>query len=125
MIVLGFGVVILLGTFLLHLPISARDGQWTSWLTCLFTATSATCVTGLVQVDTFLHWSGFGQLVLLVLLQLGGLGFVTLLTLISMMMGQRIGLSQRMAMASALNLPNMRGVVRIVRHALVGTFVHP
>ena len=123
LIVLGFGVVILLGTCLLHLPISARDGQWTSWLTCLFTATSATCVTGLVQVDTFLHWSGFGQLVLLVLLQLGGLGFVTLLTLISMMMGQRIGLSQRMAMASALNLPNMRGVVRIVRHALVGTFL--
>ena len=123
LIVLGFGGVILLGSILLHLPLAARDGQWTPWLTCLFTATSATCVTGLVQVDTFLHWSGFGQLVLLLLLQLGGLGFVTLLSLISMVAGQRIGLSQRLVMASALNLPSVGGVVRVVRHALCGTFV--
>ena len=122
-IVLGFVVVILVGTVLLRLPVSARDGQATSWLTCLFTATSATCVTGLVQVDTFLHWSGFGQGVILLLLQLGGLGFVTLLSLISFVMGSRIGLSQRLMMASALNLPNTAGVVRVVRHALVGTFL--
>lgn len=123
LIVLGFGAVILVGTVLLHLPISARDGQWTSWLTCLFTATSATCVTGLVQVDSFLHWSGFGQFVVLLLIQLGGLGFVTLLTLVSVLVGQRIGLSQRLVMASALNLPSVGGVVRVVRHALCGTFL--
>ena len=60
LIALGFGLIILLGTLLLHLPVAARSGEWTSWLTCLFTATSATCVTGLAKVDTFLHWSWFG-----------------------------------------------------------------
>jgi len=123
LIVVGFAALIALGTLLLHLPFAARDGQATPWLTCLFTATSATCVTGLVQVDTFLHWSGFGQGVILLLLQLGGLGFVTVLSLISFAMGSRIGLSQRLMMASALNLPSTSGVVRVVRHALTGTFL--
>lgn len=123
LIVLGFAAVILLGTVLLHLPFAARNGQVTDWLTCLFTATSATCVTGLVQVDTFLHWSGFGQMVILLLLQIGGLGFVTLLSLLSFAMGSRIGLSQRLMMASALNLPSTGGVVQVVRHALMGTFI--
>lgn len=123
MISIGFAAVILLGTLLLHLPVSARDGQSTPWLTCLFTATSATCVTGLVQVDTMLHWSGVGQGVILVLLQLGGLGFVTMLSLVSLALGQRIGLSQRLIMASALNLPSTAGVVRVARHALKGTFL--
>ena len=123
MIALGFGGIILLGTLLLHLPISAQNGQWTPWMTCLFTATSATCVTGLAQVDTFLHWSGFGQGVILVLLQLGGLGFVTVLSLIPLAFRRKIGLSQRLVMASALNLSNTYGVVRVVRHALCGTFL--
>lgn len=123
LIALGFGVVILLGTLLLRLPAAARSGLPTSWLTCLFTATSATCVTGLVRVDTMLHWSGFGQGVILVLLQLGGLGFVTVLTLASLALHQRIGLSQRLVMASALNLPSASGVVRLVRRVLKGTFL--
>lgn len=123
LIVLGFAVVILLGALMLRLPFAARSGQATPWLTCLFTAASATCVTGLVQVDTVLHWSGFGQAVILVLLQLGGLGFVTLLSLVSFALGSRIGLSQRMMMASALNLPGTAGAVRLVRHALMGTFL--
>ncbi|MBO5339633.1 MAG: potassium uptake protein, TrkH family [Oscillospiraceae bacterium] len=123
LIAIGFAAVILLGTLLLRLPFASRDGQGTPWLTCLFTATSATCVTGLVQVDTFLHWNGFGQTVILILLQLGGLGFVTILSLVSLAMGRRIGLSQRLMMASALNLPTTAGVVRVVRHALIGTFV--
>ena len=79
LIVVSFGAIILLGTFLLHLPISARDGQFTPWLTCLFTATSATCVTGLVLVDSALYWTPFGQGVILAMIQLGGLGFVSLL----------------------------------------------
>ncbi len=123
LIAVGFAGMILLGALLLHLPFAARSGQATPWLTCLFTATSATCVTGLVQVDTFLHWSGFGQTVILVLLQLGGLGFVTLLSLVSFALGSRIGLFQRMIMASALNLPSHAGAVRVVRHALMGTFL--
>ena len=122
-IALGFGMIILLGTLLLHLPVSARDGQWTSWLDCLFTATSATCVTGLARVDTALHWSGFGQLVILFLIQLGGLGFVTVISLVSLAMGRRIGLGQRMMLASAMNMDQTAGVVRVVRHALIGTFL--
>lgn len=123
MIALGFALIILTGACLLHLPISAKSGEWTPWLTCLFTATSATCVTGLAQVDTFLHWTFFGQIVLLVLIQLGGLGFVSLMTLVSLALRRRIGLSQRMVMASAMNLSNTAGVVRVVRRALKGTFL--
>lgn len=123
MIALGFALIILAGACLLHLPIAAKSGEWTPWITCLFTATSATCVTGLAQVDTFLHWTLFGQIVVLVLIQLGGLGFVSLMTLVSLALRRRIGLSQRMIMASALNLSNTAGVVRVVRHALIGTFI--
>lgn len=123
LVAMGFGGVILLGALLLHLPLSAQDGQSTPWLICLFTATSATCVTGLVQVDTVLHWSPFGQGVVLLLLQTGGLGFVSLMTLVSLALRRRIGLSQRLVMASALNLANTAGVVRVVRHALIGTFL--
>ena len=122
-IVVGFGAIILLGTLLLHLPLSARDGQTTPWLICLFTATSATCVTGLAQVDTFLHWSEFGQAVILVMLQMGGLGFVTLVTLLFLALGRKIGMAQRVVMASALNMTRTSGVVRVARHALMGTFL--
>mgnify|MGYP000582769399 CR=1 FL=1 len=94
-IVLGFGAIILLGTLLLHLPISAQNGQVTPWLTCLFTATSATCVTGLVVQDTALYWSGFGQAVILMLIQIGGMGVVTAAAAISMLAGRRIGLKER------------------------------
>lgn len=123
LLALGFGAMILAGTVLLRLPVSARSGEATPWLTCLFTAASATCVTGLVQVDTMLHWSGFGQAVILFLLQLGGLGFVTVLSLISFVLHRRIGLSQRLMMASALNLPKVSGAVRIVHLALKGTLL--
>ncbi len=123
LIVVGFGAIIFTGSVLLHLPISARDGQMTSWLVCLFTATSATCVTGLAQVDTFLHWSGFGQAVILLMLQLGGLGFVTFVTLLFLALGRKIGMAQRVVMASALNMTRTSGVVRVARHALMGTFL--
>ncbi len=121
LVVLGFITIILLGAFLLWLPISAQSGEFSHPLLCLFTATSATCVTGLVQVDTALYWTFFGQLVILVLIQMGGLGFVTMLTLFALAFNQRIGLSHRMVMASALNLNGTSGVVRLVRRALRGT----
>lgn len=122
-VVVGFLAIILLGAFLLWLPISSQSGEFTSPLIALFTATSATCVTGLVQVDTVLYWTFFGQVVILILIQLGGLGFVSLITLVALLFHQRIGLSQRMVMASALNLNGTSGVVRMVRHALIGTFL--
>ena len=78
MITLGFFLIIMTGTLLLMLPISTREGQSTSFIGALFTATSATCVTGLVTYDTFLHWTYFGQVVILIMIQIGGLGFITL-----------------------------------------------
>lgn len=120
-VALSFGILILLGTVLLLLPAMSRSGQSPGWLTALFTATSATCVTGLSLVDTWTQWSGAGQVVLLVLIQLGGLGFMTAYTLVLLLLRQRIGLSQRLLMASALNLNSVNGVVRLMQHALRGT----
>lgn len=119
----SFALIILVGAIALCLPIATRTGESVGFLTALFTATSATCVTGLVLVDTWLTWSGFGQAVLLLLIQLGGLGFMTFMTLASLALHKRIGLSQRLLMVSALNLNDMDGVVRVVRHALMGTFL--
>ncbi len=117
----SFAVIILIGTLLLALPISARSGESQGLFTAFFTATSATCVTGLVVTDTFLTWSPFGQAVILCLIQLGGLGFMTVITLISLAAHRRIGLSERLIMVSTLNLNDLDGVVRVVRHALMGT----
>ncbi len=122
-VVVGFLLLILLGTFLLCLPISSQQGTFTNPVVCLFTATSATCVTGLVQVDTALHWTFFGQVVILALIQLGGLGFVSLMSLFALAFNRRIGLSQRLIIASAFNLNGTSGVVRLIRRAIRGTFL--
>lgn len=117
----SFAAIILVGTLLLALPVSARSGESQGFFTALFTATSATCVTGLVVADTCLTWSPFGQAVILVLIQLGGLGFMTVITLISLAAHRRIGLSERLLMVSTLNLNSLDGAVRVVRRALMGT----
>lgn len=122
-VVLSFGLVILVGTLLLMLPIASRDGESAGLLTALFTATSATCVTGLILVDTWLHWTLFGQIVILLMIQLGGLGFMTAITLFLLAMKRRISLSQRLLMVSTFNLNDMDGVIRVVQHALKGTFL--
>lgn len=83
-IAIGYLVTILLGSFLLTLPISSKGGEWTPYINSFFTSTSATCVTGLVIYDTFTHWSIFGQLVILSLIQIGGIGFMTIITLFAM-----------------------------------------
>lgn len=121
--VLSFGIIILAGTLLLLLPIASRDGQSAGPLTALFTATSATCVTGLILVDTWLNWTLFGQIVILLMIQLGGLGFITVITLFFLALDRRISLSQRLLMVSAFNLNEMDGVVRVVRGALWGTLL--
>ncbi len=123
LVAVSFGVIILVGTLLLALPVSARSGESQGFFTALFTATSATCVTGLVVADTCLTWSPFGQAVILVLIQLGGLGFMTVITLVSLAAHRRIGLSERLIMVSTLNLNDLDGVVRVVRHALMGTAI--
>lgn len=122
-VVFSFGAIILAGTLLLMLPIASRDGQSAGLLTALFTATSATCVTGLILVDTWLSWTAFGQVVILLMIQLGGLGFMTVITLFCLALDRRISLSQRLLMVSTFNLNDMDGVVRVVRYALRGTFL--
>ena len=121
LIVLVFLGMILLGAGLLCLPAASRSGQPTDFLTSLFTATSATCVTGLIRVDTGTHWSMFGQAVILLLIQVGGLGFMTIACLFFFALRRRIGLRQRMVIAQALGSDSYSGLVSLVRNILRGT----
>lgn len=121
-IVLGFLMIIIIGAFLLSLPISSRSGEWSTPLIALFTATSATCVTGLVLVDTYTYWSTFGQIVILALIQVGGLGFMTMATLFSFALRRKITFKERIIMSSALNTTHLSGVVRLTKNILFGTF---
>ena len=111
----SFAAIILIGALLLTLPIASRDGQSAGFFTGLFTATSSTCVTGLILVDTWTQWTLFGQAVILTMIQLGGLGFMTVITLVSFALHRRIGLSERLIMVSTLNLNDMDGVLLIQR----------
>ena len=112
-IILAFSGVILLGTLVLMLPLSSRDGQTTSFLDALFTATSAVCVTGLVIHDTATYWSVFGQVVILLLIQIGGMGVITVAASFSMLSGRRISLKQRSTMQEAISAPKVGGIVRL------------
>lgn len=120
-IALVFAGIILLGTLLLTLPSASRDGQTTSVLDALFTATSATCVTGLVRFDTWSHWSGFGQTVILLLIEIGGLGFMSAASIVVFLFRRRVSLRQRMVMAQALSLNEMEGAVRLQKWVLIGS----
>lgn len=120
-VALGFLIIILTGAVLLTLPISARSGEPTDFLDALFTATSATCVTGLVTVGTATHWSGFGQVVILLLIQIGGLGFMSLASIASFLTRRTITLRERMVMSAGLNLTENAGIVRLTRRVLLGT----
>lgn len=122
-LVLGFAVIILIGTFLLSLPIATQDGKGISILNALFTATSATCVTGLVVVDTGTTFSTFGQLVILALIQLGGLGFMTFGTFLFMMLGKRISLKERLVLKESLNSVTHAGTVRLVIRIFAFTII--
>jgi trk system potassium uptake protein TrkH len=117
----GFALMILLGGALLCLPIANRGGTGISFLNALFTATSATCVTGLVVFDTWTQFSLFGQAVILLLIQIGGLGFITVAILFSLAIGRRIGLRERSLLAEAVSSTQVGGVVRLVRRTLIGT----
>ena len=121
MIAVIFAVIILCGTGLLMLPQASRDGRSCSFLNALFTATSATCVTGLTPFDTYTQWSTFGQWVLLGLIEIGGLGFMSAATLVIFILRKKIGLKQRLVMAQALSLNELDGVVKLQRTVLVGS----
>ena len=115
LLALGFLVLILLGAAVLSLPAASRDGQGIGWFNGLFTATSAVCVTGLVAVDTAAAFSPFGQIALLVLIQVGGLGFMVFATVVMSMLGHRISLKGRMLIKESMNTPTPAGLVRLSR----------
>lgn len=112
-IILGFSAVILLGTFLLMLPVSSRERIWTPFFDSLFTSTSAVCVTGLVIHDTAAYWSVFGQLVILLLIQIGGMGVITVAAVFAMISGRKISLMQRSTMQEAISAQKVGGIVRL------------
>lgn len=122
-IAVGFLVIILCGTGLLMLPVSARGMQGTDFLSALFTATSATCVTGLVVVDTYQHFSLFGQMVILLMIQVGGLGFVTIGVRVLLMMGKKISLSDRGLLKDSVNALALGGIVRLAKLIIKGTLL--
>ena len=111
----GFFLIILCGGILLSLPISSRSGEMTPFIDAVFTATSATCVTGLVVHDTSTYWSVFGQAVILLLIQIGGMGVVTLAIAITILSGRKIGLKQRFVMQESISAPQVGGIVRMTR----------
>lgn len=123
LLALGFGAVIILGTTLLTMSFATANGQPATIVNALFTATSAVCVTGLVVVDTASYWSDFGKLVIILLIQIGGLGFVTVAALFSLMLRKRIFLRQRLVMTESLNQKGVSGIVRLTKKVLVGTLV--
>ena len=122
-IISGFVGVILLGALLLMLPVSTTEGCITPFNETLFTATSAVCVTGLVVQDTGSYWSGFGQAVILALIQIGGLGVVTVAASFALLSGRKISLMQRSTMQDAISAPEVGGVVRLTQFILRGTFL--
>ncbi|GGF60331.1 K+ transporter Trk [Paenibacillus albidus] len=122
-LVLGFASIILIGTMLLMLPVSNTTGTSLNFMDALFTATSATCVTGLVVVDTGTFFSQFGQIVIMVLIQIGGLGFMTMATLFALVLKRRISLRDRLILQEAMNQGSMEGIVRLIRRVLIYSLV--
>lgn len=121
--VLGFAGVILLGALLLMLPVSSAKGEWTPFVDSLFTSTTSVCVTGLITVDTGSHWSTFGHSVILLLIQIGGLGVVTLAACFMMVSGRKIGLMQRSTMQNAVSAHKLEGITRLTGFIVKGTLL--
>lgn len=121
MILIGYCGIILIGSLLLTLPVAARSMESTSFVDSFFTATSATCVTGLIRFDTYTHWSLFGQIVILSLIQIGGIGFMTVAIWLVSLTRMRIGLTTRVVMQNSIAAPSVGGMVRLTKFILIGT----
>jgi len=122
-ILLSFILVILIGSALLALPISSADGIPVPYIDALFTATTSTCVTGLVTLPTFSTWSVFGQIVILILIQVGGLGVITIMTGCMLLLNRKLGIGDRLLIQDAFNLNTMSGLVKFVKNVLLGTLI--
>lgn len=119
---MGFASLILIGSILLNLPMATKSGESIGYLNALFTSSSAVCVTGLVVVNTGEFWSLFGQIVIIVLIQMGGLGFMTMATIVALILGKKISLKERLIIKEQLNQSSMSGLVRLTRHVIFLTF---
>ena len=122
-IIIGFAGIILVGTILLMMPFSTQSGAGTSFLDALFTATSAVCVTGLVVQDTATYWSYFGQFVILCLIQIGGMGVITVASSLALLSGRKLSFSQRNIMQEALSAPQVGGIVKLTSFVIKGTLL--
>ena len=122
-IMLSFLIVILLGSLLLALPVSSASGEAVPYLDALFTATTATCVTGLITLPTATTWSVFGQVIILILIQVGGLGVITIMSAVMILLHKRMGIGDRLLLQDAFNLNSLSGIVRFVKRVLLGTFL--
>lgn len=120
---LGFAIVILVGAIILTLPISSKSGNFTNFLDSLFTATSAVCVTGLVTLDTGTYWNEFGQIVIMLLIEVGGLGFMAFTTLLAILLKRRITLRDRLIMQEAMNTFSIQGLVKMVERIVLFTIL--
>lgn len=122
-IILGFFIMVIIGTFLLNLPISSKDNQSVGIINAAFTATSATCVTGLAIADTYAQWSAFGQIIIILLIQIGGLGFMSILTMFFLLARRRITLKERILIQESLNQNTLDGMVKFVKSIVIGTLI--
>jgi trk system potassium uptake protein TrkH len=122
-ICLGFLLVITIGTLLLLTPIATSDGHWNSFVTALFTSTSAVCVTGLIVVDTGSYYSFWGELIILLLIQVGGLGYMTANTFLLLLLGMRFGLREKLALQQSLDTPGLSGALPLVRSIIAFTLI--
>ena len=118
----GFCIIILMGTILLSLPISLKENQEVSIMTSFFTATSATCVTGLIRVDTYSHWSWFGQFIIILLIQIGGIGFMTFCIYALTLAKKKIGIISRSIMQNSISSPHVGGIVKMTKFIILATF---
>lgn len=122
-ITFSFLIIILIGTILLNLPISSVDGESVGILNAMFTATSAVCVTGLVVVNTLSHWTIFGKIIILLLIQIGSLGFMSLFTFVLVFLGRKITLKERILIQESFNLSSFKGMVSFLKKIITGTFI--
>lgn len=120
-LVLGFGTLILIGATLLNLPIASADGKSIGFVDALFTSASAVCVTGLVVVNTATHWSIFGKVVILILIQVGGLGLMTMATLVALVLGRKITLKERLIIQEEMNSTSLSGLVKLTKYVIIST----
>ena len=122
-IIAGFIAVIMIGTLLLLLPLSSKAGLWTPFMDALFTSASAVCVTGLVVVDTAVYWSAFGQVVILVLIQIGGLGIVSVAAFLATLSGRKISLLQRSILQECIAAHHVGGIVKMTSFIIKVAFI--